>query len=61
MAQLGDLLAGMDTVLTDQVLDRIDEVVAPGTDIGSLDHAYVPPALQNAGLRRCPVRERSAA
>jgi aryl-alcohol dehydrogenase-like predicted oxidoreductase len=60
MEQLDDLLVGMDVALTDDVLDRIDEIVPPGTDIGTLDQAYVPPALQNTGLRRRPLNERSA-
>lgn len=33
----------------------------PGTDVGTLDQAYVPPALQQIQLRRRPVSERSAA
>jgi aryl-alcohol dehydrogenase-like predicted oxidoreductase len=61
MEQLDDLLAGVDVALTDDVLDRIDEIVPPGTDIGTLDQAYVPPALQNTSLRRRPLQERSAA
>jgi aryl-alcohol dehydrogenase (NADP+) len=60
MEQLDDLLAGVDVALTDDVLDRIDEIVAPGTDVGTLDQAYVPPALQNTSLRRRPLNERSA-
>ena len=60
MEQLDDLLAGMDVALTDDVLDRIDEIVPPGTDIGTLDQAYVPPAMQNTSLRRRPLNERSA-
>jgi aryl-alcohol dehydrogenase-like predicted oxidoreductase len=58
--QLDDLLAGMDVTLTDEILDRIDEIVPPGTDIGRLDQAYVPPALHNPSLRRRPVEERAA-
>jgi len=44
-------------------LDRIDEIVPPGTDIGPLDQAqaYVPPAIQKTELRRRPLNERSAA
>ena len=61
MEQLDDLLAGVDTVLSDDVLDRIDEIVPPGTDVGTLDQAYVPPAIQRTELRRRPLRERSAA
>jgi aryl-alcohol dehydrogenase-like predicted oxidoreductase len=61
MGQLDDLLAGMDVVLPDEVLDRIDEIVPPGTDVGTLDQAYTPPAIQQTELRRRPLSERSAA
>jgi len=61
MEQLDDLLAGVDVTLPDDVLDRIDEIVAPGTDVGALDMAYRPPALQRQDLRRRPVSERAAA
>jgi aryl-alcohol dehydrogenase-like predicted oxidoreductase len=61
MDQLDDLLAGLDTVLSDEVIDRIDEIVPPGTDIGTLDQAYVPPAIGKTELRRRPLNERSAA
>jgi aryl-alcohol dehydrogenase-like predicted oxidoreductase len=60
MEQLDDLLAGFDVALTDEILDCIDEIVPPGTDIGTLDQAYVPPALQATSLRRRPFNERSA-
>jgi aryl-alcohol dehydrogenase-like predicted oxidoreductase len=59
--QLDDLLAGLDVTLPDEILDRIDEIVPPGTDVGTLDQAYIPPALQNASLRRRPISERAAA
>ena len=62
MEQLDDLLAGVDVTLTDEILDRIDEIVPPGTDVGTLDQAaYLPPALQRPDLRRRPVTERTAA
>jgi aryl-alcohol dehydrogenase-like predicted oxidoreductase len=61
MPQLDDLLAGAGVVLSDEVLDRIDEVVAPGADAGPMGAAYVPPALTQANLRRRPVAERAAA
>ncbi|MFS8204376.1 aldo/keto reductase (plasmid) [Streptomyces sp. CWNU-52B] len=61
MSHLDDLLAGLDVVLTDDLLDRIDEIVPPGTDVGTLDQAYVPPALQRPDLRRRPAAERAAA
>ncbi|MBO9534953.1 MAG: aldo/keto reductase [Solirubrobacteraceae bacterium] len=61
MVHLDDLLNGIDTVLSDDVLDRIDEIVAPGTEAGALDQAYMPPALTHTALRRRPLDERAAA
>ena len=60
MEQLDDLLAGVDVTLTDEILDRVDEIVPPGTDVGTLDQAYLPPALQRSDLRRRPVDEPAA-
>ncbi|WP_336698660.1 aldo/keto reductase [Curtobacterium sp. USHLN213] len=59
--QLDDLLAGADVVLPDEVLDRIDAIVPPGTDVGRLDQQYQPPAVLDATLRRRPAAGRSAA
>ena len=62
MEQLDDLLAGIDVTLTDDILDAIDEIVPPGTDVGAPDQsAYLPPALQRQDLRRRPAAERAAA
>ncbi|MCF3961528.1 aldo/keto reductase [Streptomyces fuscigenes] len=61
MAHLDDLLAGADVALGDDVLDRIDEIVPPGSDVGTLDQAYVEPALRQPGLRRRPLAGRAAA
>jgi aryl-alcohol dehydrogenase-like predicted oxidoreductase len=61
MEHLDDLLAGVDVVLTDDLLDRIDEIVPPGTDVSALDQAYQPPALQDSSLRRRPLAARAAA
>jgi len=61
MEQLDDLLAGVDVRLSDEILDRIDEIVPPGTDVGAPDaSAYLPPALLRPSLRRRPVGERAA-
>jgi len=60
MEQLDDLLAGFDVALSDDLLDRIDAIVPPGTDVGTLDQAYVPPAIEQTRLRRRPLAERSA-
>ena len=35
MDHLDDLLAGLDVVLADDILDRIDEIVPPGTESAS--------------------------
>jgi hypothetical protein len=56
-----DGLGQLDVALTDDILDRIDEIVPPGTDIGTLDQAYQPPALQDPSLRRRPLTARAAA
>jgi aryl-alcohol dehydrogenase-like predicted oxidoreductase len=60
MEQLDDLLAGADVVLSDDVLDQIDAIVPPGTDVGRMDMAYSPPAVQNTLLRRRPLGDRVA-
>ena len=60
MAQLDDLLAGLDVALSDDILDKIDEIVPPGTDIGTLDQRYLTPPVVNPNLRRRPPAERSA-
>jgi aryl-alcohol dehydrogenase-like predicted oxidoreductase len=61
MDHLDGLLSGLDVTLTDDLLDRIDEIVPPGTDIGTLDQVFQPPALENPGLRRRPLTARAAA
>jgi hypothetical protein len=61
MTQLDDLLAGLEVDLPDDVLDQIDAIVPPGTDVGQLDMAYAPPAIEQPHLRRRPADERTAA
>ncbi|WP_030890381.1 aldo/keto reductase [Streptomyces sp. NRRL S-1868] len=61
MEHLDDLLAGADVELSDDLLDRIDEIVPPGTDVSALDQEYRPPALIDTALRRRPAGRRSAA
>jgi aryl-alcohol dehydrogenase-like predicted oxidoreductase len=60
MEQLDDLLAGAEAVLSDGVLDAIDRIVPPGTDVGVDAANYVPPALSQPFLRRRPIDERAA-
>lgn len=60
--QLDSYLAGAGVLLDDALLDRIDAIVPPGTDIAPLERAaYVPPAIERAALRRRPAAERAAA
>jgi aryl-alcohol dehydrogenase-like predicted oxidoreductase len=61
MGHLDDLLAGIEVALSDEVLDSIDEVVAPGTDAGPMGALYNPPSIAHSTLRRRPVSTRSAA
>jgi len=62
MEHLDGLLAGAEVVLSDEILDRIDEIVPPGVDVAPLEGAaYSPPSIKQASLRRRPVAERRAA
>jgi aryl-alcohol dehydrogenase-like predicted oxidoreductase len=61
MPHLDDLLAGIEVRLSDEVLDRIDQIVPPGTDVGLNEATYNPPAILKADLRRRPTAERAAA
>jgi len=56
--QLADALAAADVRLDDEVLDRIDAIVAPGTDLNPSDIDYTPAHLLSAEQRRRPPRER---
>lgn len=55
MEQLTDVLAGADVRLSDDVLDAIDKLVPPGTNINAADAGYQPPALSRK-VRRRPRR-----
>lgn len=61
MEHLDSALAGAEVSLTDEILDRIDAIVPPGTDVGRLDAAYDPPAILQPTLRRRPTEQRAAA
>ncbi|MFB7594439.1 aldo/keto reductase [Streptomyces sp. NPDC056160] len=45
-------LAAADTVLPADVLDAVDEIVAPGTDLAPHEKFDTPPSLLDASLRR---------
>ena len=52
MEQLEGQLGAPDVVLDAELLDRIDELVPPGTNLNPADAGYVPPALALPALRR---------
>jgi aryl-alcohol dehydrogenase-like predicted oxidoreductase len=52
MEQLDSQLPAADVVLDEALLDRIDEIVPPGTNINPADGGWVNPALQSAARRR---------
>jgi aryl-alcohol dehydrogenase-like predicted oxidoreductase len=52
MDHLESLLTGAGTTLTEDILDRIDEIVPPGTDLNAADNYYTPPSLTDKTLRR---------
>jgi aryl-alcohol dehydrogenase-like predicted oxidoreductase len=54
MEQLESQLSAPDIRLETSVLDRIDELVAPGTNVNRDDAGYVPPVLTEASRRRRP-------
>ncbi len=52
MEQLESQLTATEVQLSDAVLDRIDEIVPPGTNINPTDAGWQNPALQPAARRR---------
>ena len=52
MDHLKSQLGAADVTLSTDVLDRIDEIVPPGTTLSDVDRGYAVPSLQDARLRR---------
>ncbi|MFF2083915.1 aldo/keto reductase [Nocardia sp. NPDC058176] len=52
LAHLETQLGAVDVRLSTEILDRIDEIVAPGTTISPADEGYLPPSLTDAATRR---------
>jgi aryl-alcohol dehydrogenase-like predicted oxidoreductase len=50
--QLGSQLGAENVRLTPDLLDRIDEIVPPGTNLNPADAGYQPPSLTDARQRR---------
>jgi aryl-alcohol dehydrogenase-like predicted oxidoreductase len=59
--QLQRTVDGASLCLDDDTLDRIDTIVAPGTDLYQVDPAWTPHALTDLGRRRRPRAARAAA
>ncbi|HKB31786.1 MAG TPA: aldo/keto reductase [Streptosporangiaceae bacterium] len=60
MDQLTDLLAAAKLALDDEVLDRIDKIVPPGTNLNRADAGYDPPSITDPSLRRRAPSDRLA-
>jgi aryl-alcohol dehydrogenase-like predicted oxidoreductase len=60
MDQLTDLLAAAKLALDDDVLDRIDGIVPPGTNLNRADAGYEPPSITDPAQRRRPLSDRRA-
>jgi aryl-alcohol dehydrogenase-like predicted oxidoreductase len=56
MEHLESQLAALDVELAADVLDRIDEIVAPGTNVNPADGGWPNPGLEPAARRRHPGR-----
>jgi aryl-alcohol dehydrogenase-like predicted oxidoreductase len=52
MEQFESQIGAADIVLTEEVLDRIDEIVPPGTSVTRGDGMWKPPSLTTKNLRR---------
>jgi aryl-alcohol dehydrogenase-like predicted oxidoreductase len=52
MEQLESQLGALDVQLDTAILDRIDEIVPPGTNFSRADAGWTPPAVEDAALRR---------
>jgi hypothetical protein len=52
MEQLETQLSAPEVRLEAAVLDRIDEIVPPGTTVNREDAGWTPPSLSDARLRR---------
>ncbi len=61
MDHLESQLTAADVELSDELLDQIDEIVAPGVNISAADAGWPNPALEPASRRRRPIGPSSEA
>jgi aryl-alcohol dehydrogenase-like predicted oxidoreductase len=59
MEHLESQLSAVDVELSEELLDRIDEIVPPGSNVNPMDTGYDNPALRPQALRR-PLRRPEA-
>src|SRR4051812_8074072 len=52
MEQMEGQLGAVDAQLDDGILDQIDKIVPPGTNINTADAGYVPPSIASSWRRR---------
>jgi aryl-alcohol dehydrogenase-like predicted oxidoreductase len=52
MDQLESQLGAAEVKLSDEILDRIDEIVPPGITLSETERGFVPPSLSDPALRR---------
>ncbi|MFL5953431.1 MAG: aldo/keto reductase [Gaiellaceae bacterium] len=52
LEQLEGQLGAADVQLTDEILDEIDEIVPPGTNLNAADSGWTPPWLEDPRARR---------
>jgi hypothetical protein len=52
MEQFESQIGAAEVELSEEVLDRIDKIVPPGTTISAIDQGWQNPALQPDQLRR---------
>jgi aryl-alcohol dehydrogenase-like predicted oxidoreductase len=55
MEQLESQLSALEVQLDDELLERIDEIVPPGTNFNPADAGWTPPALADPSRRRRPT------
>jgi aryl-alcohol dehydrogenase-like predicted oxidoreductase len=60
MEQLLGVLGAPPVELSDEILDEIDGIVAPGTTLDPSDRGWTPPALTDSVLRRRPPGSRGS-
>jgi len=56
MDQFTSQIGAVDVTLTSDVLDRIDQIVPPGTNFSWADAGYTPPGVADSRARRRPAR-----